>query len=217
MEAIYKYINNYSGWSYIYIGLVLAGFWFKYENLRFSVFDVAGKIKRIVFEVLFIAVLSFCWDNIEAIESHSVSASVFIVLTLTGYCFYNLISKFNENLGFLYPFINGYLITSLSFMGLPVNIVVSVLLIIISALVTFRWAWLQKSQFCEVLLLCVESVILAGITYTHNLYHFVDVVVICTFTETALYFLNCMLMCGLKTIFDEDPTEYLFRIKGYKE
>lgn len=173
------------------------------------------KIKRIFFEILFITILSYCWNNINKIEKESANAAIFVVLALVGYCFYVLINKFNENIGFIYPFINGYMITTLSFLDFPINIIVSILLILSSIPISFKWSLIQKSEFCEVILLCVEAAIISIIIHTNNLYHLIDTFVVTLFTETGLFFINCLIMCVFKKMFDEDVDEYLLKTKGY--
>lgn len=174
------------------------------------------KLKRILIEILFVTILSYCWNNIDKIEKESADAAIFIILTLVGYCFYVLINKFNENMGFIYPFINGYMITTLSFIDFPINIIVSILLVLFSVTVSFKWSLIHKSELCEVILLCVEAVIISIIIHINNLYHLIDTLVVTLFTETGLFFINCLIMCMFKKIFDEDVNEYLLKIKGYR-
>ncbi len=92
---------------------------------------------------------------------------------------------------------NGYMVTALSFMSFPENLIFIALIIVVSYLILKHWFNERKSDFWEIVLLCGESLLISGYMYFKNVTDAIEIVFIVLFVESFVYALNCVLKYGI--------------------
>lgn len=197
-------------WVFVGLGLV-----FRYSLMRYQIFSEYEKIKRITGEIVGLLVLTLLWNCLASIEKSYANAGVFVMLITLAYCLRKLISKCpSGSTESLLLFVNTFMVTSLSFMKFKFCVPFSIIIFFISFGIYKFWKAEIKSDFYEIVLLLIEAIVLSLLISYYELNGFLETAAVVLFAETALCFLNFVLMCLIKKMCHEDIDDYVNALFG---
>lgn len=153
------FIENFFEKYALYLLLVGLGLLFRYVLLRRTILDSALRRKKMAIEIIVVILITILWNNSLTSGSENTDDSLISIFLLLGYCFYVFIKKlpedgYTESMLFI---VNGFMLIALSFMSFPENIIFTIIIVLISFLFTKYWIDEKKSDFWEIVVLCVES------------------------------------------------------------
>lgn len=172
--------------------LVFIGFVFKIHSFARTHYTFKQKVCCIAFDILIIILWTdifgnqslFCNELYEKWETIG-------IITLLIYCFYTINKKCNN--GYtesLLIGINSLFVTALSFMSPQMTIPIALLIICISKIIIKIKDDEKISEFCEIVILSVESIIISIVSAIFSLKSQSHVLLITIFTETFLVMFN---------------------------
>lgn len=201
----------------IYILFVTIGFIVRIGIISPIVMDAKHCIKKSCFLIVIVTIITLLWN---LASKNIVSQNVWAVVILTFCYVAYILNQKSERDGYVHSFltfINGYFITSLSFMSLPWNIVTAIITIVLAIFVFKKFENERKSVLIEIFILCAEAILISIIMWVMNWNNTFNIVLVVLFVETAVYALNfflgifCVWICG------EDIDEYIIELKGLKD
>lgn len=201
------------GW---YLLFVVLGLMFRYGLLRYVIYDSELRIKKIAREILAVIVITILWSKGSINDNGDTSTSFAIVMLFLGYCFYILMKKipqcgYTESMLLL---VNGFMVTALSFMSFPGNIIFIVVIIGGSYLIMKYWFEEKKSDFWEIIMLCGESFLISLYMYIKKVSEPIEIAMIVLLVETFIFMVNCILKYFIVWICREDTDGYWDKLMG---
>ena len=204
-------IENYG----CYMSLVLLGVMFRYAQLKYMTYDKRQKVKRVVGEIgaaVFVTIILSEFGGRDADTSTAVAVGVLFV----GYCIFMFAKKlpscgYTESLLLV---VNGFMVTGLSFVSFPKNLLFSAVIIIISWVAVKYWFGEKRSDFWEIVLLCGEALLISVYMYLKDVSEPMEIARIVLFVETFVYTLNCGLKYVLVWLCGEDTEDYWDKLMG---
>lgn len=100
-----------------------------------------------------------------------------------------------------------FLVTGLSFTGTGVCIVAAIVIVVVAGIICRKWPFEEKSDFYEIIMLCCEAIIMSIVTPKCG------IVATVLFSETALCFINCCMLCIIKKLCGEDVDGYILGLR----
>lgn len=198
---------------YLYWGFVLLGLFFQYDLMCYELISRKEKIRRILLNVAFVFVLNYLWSNIDVIDRDGPLGALSVILLIL-YCFKKVVEKcpegYSESL--LLP-LNSLFVTGLSFTSLRFCIIAAVMIVILATIIYKKWPFEAKSDYWEIVLLCGEAITISIITNIFRDGTFLVPAATLLFAETALYFINCCMMCIIKWLCGEDVYDYVYSLR----
>ena len=215
MEYIESFIQEYICDLWVYWLLVFIGLYFRYENLQYSFLPSNRKVYKISVDIGVVLFLTLSIGGIEKGQPRSTAFEVFVIIILLLYCFCTLNSKCeNGTTESLLVVINGIYVTYLSFTSWPISLVFAFIIIAVSYFISRYRNFENISEFWEITLLSVESVLISASIYLYNLTSFYHSFLIVLFNGTMLTLINVLIIYYVKKWCGEDAEGYLQRIKG---
>ena len=210
-EFISKYFLE-GPWC-IYWLFVLVGFIFRIETLRYTFLSEEMKIKKILLSILLVFVLTVILTTIKQ-TTESSSALVIIGMILLIFNFYSTLSQKcdNNTTDSLLVIINSVFVTALSYINFPASLCIAAFVIWIAYLIKKHCAFEEKSEFCEIIWLSLEAVVISFLSWYYNWESLKSIFFLVLFTQTALTTINVFVMYIIRCINKEDPDQYLHRI-----
>lgn len=156
---------------------------------------IRQKLAREIFVVILITI---SWNEVCKNEQ-DMRMTAAVIMLFVGYCFYALAKKmpwcgYTESVLLI---VNGYMVTALSFMSFPENLIFIALIIPASYFSVKYWFNERKSDFWEIVLLCGESLLISGYMYFKNVTDAIEMACIVLFVESFVYSLNCIVKYGI--------------------
>lgn len=177
-------------WYFILVGL---GFEFRIALYNPFITDKSTHRKKVICQIGTEIFIMYMLGRINSINNLMCTAVV--ALLFYGYCIYALLQKLqpkghtNSSL----VIINGYLVTAFSFMSFPANIVMLGICLMLSILAYCIGRDEKLYDFCEIIILCVEGVIVSIFVWEKEIDGLLEIAAVVLFVETAIYTLNCFL------------------------
>ena len=128
-------------------------------------------MKKITREIIVVIFITILWGNSSTTNTENPSTAFVMIMMFLGYCFYVLMKKmpkcgYTES---MLLFVNGFMVTALSFMSFPVNLGFIAIIIFCSYFVVKYSFDEKRSDFWEIVMLCSEAVrrrIVGGVNST---------------------------------------------------
>lgn len=198
---------------YLYWGPVLLGLYFLYDLMRYELISETEKICRIVMNIAFVFALNYLWFNMDVIDRNG-SLGVLSVILLILYCFKKVVAKCPEghSESLLLP-LNAFFVTGLSFTSKGFCFIAAGIIVILARIIYNKWHFELESDFWEIVLLCIEAIIMSVITSSCQNNTFLIPAAVLLFAETALCFINCCMMCIIKWFCGEDVDDYIYSLR----
>lgn len=215
MVFIESFIQGYICDLWVYWLLVFIGLDFRYENLQYSFLPTNRKVYKIAVDIGVVLFLTLSIGGMGKGQTSSTAFEVFVIIILLLYCFCTLNSKCeNGATESLLVVVNGIYITYLSFTSWPTSFIFAIIIIIISFFIS-RYRNIENiSEFWEITLLSVESILISATIYFNNLTSFYHTFLIVLFNGTMLTLINVLIIYYVKKWCGEDAEGYLQRVKG---
>lgn len=204
-------IENYG----CYVLLVLLGVLFRYAQLRYVIYDKPQKVKRVVGEIGVVIFITIIFSEFGGRDTDT-STAVAVGVLFVGYCIFMFAKKlpscgYTESLLLV---VNGFMVTGLSFVSFPKNLLFSAVIIIISWVAVKYWFGEKRSDFWEIVLLCGEALLISVYMYLKDVSEPMEIARIVLFVETFVYTLNCGLKYVLVWLCGEDTEDYWDKLMG---
>lgn len=199
----------------LYLLLVSVGLLFRCALLWFTIGNFTLIRQKVAREIGIVIVITISLNAVFTNE-HDIRTTAAVIMLFAGYCFYALVKKmpscgYTESMLLI---MNGYMVTALSFMSFPENLIFIALIIVVSYLVVKYWFNERKSDFWEIVLLCGEVLLISGYMYFKNVTDAIEIVFIVLFVESFVYALNCVLKYGIILLCGEEPDGYWEKLIG---
>ena len=200
------------GW---YLLLVSIGLLFRCALLWHVIGDFTLIRQKIAREIGIVILITISLNEVFTNE-HDIRTTAVVFILFIGYCFYVLAKKmpscgYTESMLLI---MNGYMVTALSFMSFPENLIFIALIIVVSYLIVKHWLNERKSDFWEIVLLCGESLLISGYMYFKNVTDAIEIVFIVLFVESFVYALNCILKYVIILLCGEETDGYWEKLMG---
>lgn len=192
-----------------YILFVVLGALFRYGLLKYKICIPEMKVKKICRDIGILVILTIMWNCINTNMADDNMVLTVVILTIV-YCFYIVAQKctdgYTESLLLI---VNGTMVTTLSFMSFPYSLGFAVFTIVLALLAYKFWKnFERKSDFWEIIIMCIESVIISIYVTINSIENILQVTALVVFIETALFMINCLLKYGVVFLCKEDTDEY---------
>ena len=203
------------GW---YLILVSIGLLFRCALLWNVIGDFTLIRQKIAREIGVVIIITISLNAVFTNE-YDIRTTTAVILLFIGYCFYALAKKmpscgYTESMLLI---MNGYMVTALSFMSFPENLILIAVIIVVSYYVVKYWFNERKSDFWEIVLLCGESLLISGYMYIKNVTDAIEIVCIVLFVESFVYALNCILKYVIILLCGEETDGYWEKLMGLDE
>lgn len=173
------------------------------------------RVKKICRDIGILVILTIMWNFVSAnVADYKMALTVAILTTV--YCFYIMVQKCPDgSTESLLLIVNSTMVTTLSFMTFPYSLGFAVLTGALALLAYNFWKdFEQQSDMWEIILMCIESVIISiyvTINSTENVFQVTAMVV---FVETTIFMINCLLKFVIKFLCKEDLDDYWDKLLG---
>lgn len=200
------------GW---YLLLVSIGLLFRCALLLPVIGNFTLIRQKIAREIGIVIVITISLNEVCKNQS-DVRTAAAVIMMFAVYCFYALAKKM-PSCGYTESallIVNGYMVTALSFMSFPENLIFIALIIVVSYFVVKYWFNERNSDFGEIVLLCGESLLISGYMYFKNVTDAIEIVCIVLFVESFIYAINCILKYGIILLCGEETDGYWEKFMG---
>lgn len=209
-------IENFLEKYGLYLFFVGLGLLFRYALLRYVIYDGELRAKKIVREIIVVIIITILWSSTSIDDTGNTNDLFVIVMLFLGYCFYALMKKipecgYSESILLL---VNGFMVTALSFMSFPENIVFILIIIIGSTFAIKYWFGEKKSDFWEIVLLCGEALLISLYMFIKKVSEPIEIAMIVLFLESFVFMLNCFIKYFIVWICSEDTEDYWNKLMG---
>lgn len=217
MVFIESFIQEYICDLWVYWLLVFISLYFRYENLQYSFLPTNRKVYKIAVDIGVVLFLTLSIGGMGKVQTSSTAFEIFVITILLLYCFCTLNSKCeNGTTESLLVVVNGIYVTYLSFTSWPTSFVFAIIIITISFFISRYRNFENISEFWEITLLSVESILISATIYFNNLTSFYHTFLIVLFNGTMLTLINVLIVYYVKKWCGEDAEGYLQRVVNGK-
>ncbi len=198
-----------------YILFVVLGALFRYGLLRYRIYIPEMKVKKLCRDIGILVFLTIMWNCIVSKRSDDNMVLTVVILTIV-YCFYIVVQKCPDGTTeSLLLIINSTMVTTLSFMSFPYSLGYAAFTVVLALLAYNFWkSFEQKSDLWEIIIMCIESVIISIYVTINSIENILQVTALVVFVETALFMINCLLKYGIKFLCKEDTEDYWDKLLG---
>lgn len=107
------------------------------------------------------------------------------------------------------------MVTTLSFMSFSYSLGFVVFTVVLALLAYNFWkSFEQKSNLLEIIIMCIESVIISIYVTINSIENILQVTALVVFVETALFMFNCLLKYGIKFLCKENTEDFWDKLLG---
>lgn len=195
--------------------LVSIGLLFRYALLWHVIGNPTLIRQKLAREIFVVILITISWNEVCKNEQ-DMRMTAAVIMLFVGYCFYALAKKmpscgYTESVLLI---VNGYMVTALSFMSFPENLIFIALIIPASYFSVKYWFNERKSDFWEIVLLCGESLLISGYMYFKNVTDAIEMACIVLFVESFVYSLNCIVKYRIIWLCGEETEGYWDKLMG---
>lgn len=196
--------------------MVFIGFMYRSSLLRYIISDNSLRHKKVIGEIFAVIFVTILWGNNAIKDNGDDNVEFIIFIFFIGYCLYAMMKQmprtgYSESVLLM---IKGFMVTALSFMSFPGNILMVVSIIASAKLAYIYWPEEKKSDYLEIIMLSLESFIISLYIYFKGIDSPTEIAVLVIFIETALYMINCLLKYVIVWLCDEDLEDYEASLMG---
>ena len=194
-----------------YIFCVIIGILFRYGFLGHVYMNLESKVKQICRDILIVVLISHIW-NILGENNRNDTVKVVSLIVIMIYIFYGMTSKKDENNGIMIV-IKGYMVVVLSFLSFPYSVLWAIITIVFDVLVYKYFEVEAKSDFLEVVFLCLECVLISVYIWLYGNETFLYTIKTVMFLESFVFMVNCLAKSVIIKICGGSAIEYLEDLK----
>lgn len=198
-----------------YILPVVLGTLFRYGLLKYRIYIPETKVKKICRDIGILVILTIMWNFISTNRADNKMALTVVILTMV-YCFFIVAQKCPDGTTeSLLLIVNSTMVTTLSFISFPYSLGFAVLTVVL-ALFAYNFCkdFEQKSDLWEIIIMCIESVIISIYVTINSIDNILQVTALVIFVETVLFMINCLLKYSIKFLCKEDIDDYWDKLLG---
>ena len=218
-EQMVEYLLNRFGDIFIgylwYILPVIVGALFRYYLLKYRIYIPKVKVKKICRDIGILVALTIMWNFISTNKIDNNMVLTVGILTMV-YIFYIVAQKCPDGTSeSMLLIVNSTMVTTLSFICFPYSLSLAALTVVLAVLAYNFWKdFEQKSDLWEIIIMCIEAVIISIYVTTNSIENILEVTALVVFVETVVFMINCLLKYGIKFLCKEDTDHYWDKLLG---
>lgn len=141
---------------------MVVGALFRYDLLKYRIYIPEVKVKKICRDIGILVILTIMWNFISTNKIDNNMALTVGILTMV-YFFYIVAQKCPDGTTeSLLLIVNSTMVTTLSFISFPYSLGLAALTVVLAILAYNFWKdFEQKSDLWEIIIMCIESVIIS--------------------------------------------------------
>lgn len=194
---------------------MVVGALFRYDLLKYRIYIPEVKVKKICRDIGILVILTIMWNFISTNKIDNNMALTVGILTMV-YFFYIVAQKCPDGTTeSLLLIVNSTMVTTLSFISFPYSLGLAALTVVLAILAYNFWKdFEQKSDLWEIIIMCIESVIISIYVTINSIENILEVTAVVVFVETVIFMINCLLKYGIKFLCKEDIDDYWDKLIG---